>query len=208
MRNKKYEKGSKKVGSVTRLPGWILELKGKLDSGKGKGVCDEYIKSLNRKLVMMESDEALSAENSLFDARKEAALILTGFPEQKKTLAEMPVKQNGDSAEAIRANRRSAERKGTAKAGMKSALENLTAINEQIINVDTVLEERINKLRSNTREKNHRYMAGIRAGKLKDYEYDLTEVDDSAKEIYQSKHEKSDQKIRDVIYRKMEEDAA
>ena len=90
MKGTNYMKNPKKVGKVIRTPGFILRIQGKMDSKKGKGVCDEYIQSVVRKLASMEGDEVIQAENALHDVRKEAAVILAEFSEKKEDLSEIP----------------------------------------------------------------------------------------------------------------------
>ena len=209
MKNGKYASNSKRIKSVTRLPGWILRVKGRLDSKKGKGVCDEYIHHLSRRLVAMESEEAICAENGLFEDRKKAAAILAGFSEKEELLDREPdSKQAGNDVEAIRAGRRDAEKKEAARSGLRNAIENLTVINQQIINTDIVLDERINKMRSKAAEKIHAYVVGIRCGELGEYTCDLSEPEDSAREIYTEKHRELDGKIRMVILGRGKEDEA
>ncbi|MEY8428026.1 hypothetical protein AALA00_09990 [Lachnospiraceae bacterium 46-15] len=208
MRDGKYASNSKRTKSVTRLPGWILRIKGKLDSKKGKGVCDEYIHHLSKRLVVMESAEVIRAENGLFEDRKKAAAVLAGFSEQKELLDREPDgRQKGSDVEAIRANRKDAERKEAARSGLRDGIENLTVINEQIINTDTVLDERINKMRSKAAEKIHAYVVGIRCGELREYTCDLSAPEDSAREIYIAKHRELNEKIRMVIAGRGKEDA-
>ena len=152
MKGTNYMKNPKKVGKVIRTPGFILRIQGKMDSKKGKGVCDEYIQSVVRKLASMEGDEVIQAENALHDVRKEAAVILAEFSEKKEALSEIPENTGGKTVEEIRDNRRKSTRRKDAANRLKEAMNKLTTINEQIINTNTVLDERINKLRNNAAE--------------------------------------------------------
>lgn len=199
----KYTNNSKKMKSVTRLPGWILKIKGNVDSKKGKGVCDEYIRRLTKKQASLEADEVIAAENALHDVRKEAAVILTGFSEQKEAMMNIPENTTGNTPEVIRSNRRNNRRREEAISSLKSSIEKLTMINEQIINTNTVLDERLNKMRNNTAEKIHAYTVGIRCSNLPEYQFELSEMNDHAREIYLKKHEELDKRIRDVISNKM-----
>lgn len=201
-------KRSKRIKNVTRVPDWALRMKGKNDSRKGKGVCDEFIRQLNKKLIAMESNEVIDAETTLFEPRKEAAVILASLAEQKKVLTETSDNQKTGNAQSIRENRRDAKRRGAAKDSLKDALERLIVINERIINTDTVLDERINKMRSKAAEKIHVYVVGIRSGELNEYEWDMTCMDDSAREIYKAKHKELDERIRAAIALKMKEEVA
>ena len=189
----------RKVKSVTWMPIWALKLKGRWDSAHGEGVCDGYINCLNRKRAFLEGDEVIAVENELFHARKEAAVILSGLSEQKLQLLELPEQKAGDSVEVIRENRKNADRQGAARAKIKNSIENLTMIDETIIHVESVLDERIHMIRSNMREKVNAYMIGIRCGELKDYTEQASEFDDTSRELYKSKHEELDCKIREIV---------
>lgn len=208
MKGTNYMKNPKKVGKVIRTPGFILRIQGKMDSKKGKGVCDEYIQSVVRKLASMEGDEVIQAENALHDVRKEAAVILAEFSEKKEALSEIPENTGEKTVEIIRDNRRKSTRRRDAVNRMKEAMNKLTTINEQIINTNTVLDERINKLRNNAAEKLHAYIAGIRCGSLKDYTFELSDASDDARQIYLEKHEMLDKKIRDIVNRRFGEEEA
>lgn len=203
MGNVKYIKNSRKIKKVTHLPGWMLKIKGNVDSKKGKGVCDEYITRLTKKLAALESDEVIAAENALHEVRKEAAVILTGFSEQKNALINIPKNTAGETPEVIRSNRRNNRLREEAISSLNSSIKILTTIHEQIINTNTVLDERLNKMRNNTAEKIHAYMVGIRCINLPDYKVALSETNDQAREIYLKKHEELDKRIHDVISNKM-----
>ena len=49
-----------------------------------------------------------------------------------------------------------------------SGIVKLTAIHEEIINADTILDERINEMRNKAMEKIHAYITGIRCGQLRE----------------------------------------
>lgn len=161
-----YAMNRRKVKSVTWMPGFILKFKGRLDSRKGEGVCNEYICQLYKKLAAMEVTEAVASENLLFEVRKRAAVILTRFAEQERYL---------------------------------SGVVKLTAIHEEIVNTNTILDERINEMRSKAMEKIHAYIAGIRCGQLSDYRFEAGDISDSARTIYKIMHAQQDRKIREAI---------
>lgn len=208
MARRKYRAYSKRVKPVTRMPGWILRIKGRGDSRKGKGVCDEYICRQRRRLGVAESREVIRAENRLFSPRKEAAVLLARLSELTKAQADI-ISYNRDSrAETIRMNRRNAQRRAEASEEIREIVKKLTMINEMLINTDLILDEKINKLRSGLEEKLHAYAAGVRAGKLPDYEYEKGDGDDSAREIYRNRHDGLDGKIREIVHLYREEEAA
>lgn len=208
MVQKKYRADSKRVKPVTRMPGWILRIKGRRDSRKGKGVCDEYICRQRRRLGVAESREVIRAENRLFSSRKEAAVLLARLSELTKAQADI-ISYNRDSrAETIRVNRRNAQRRAAASEEIREIVKKLTMINEMLINTDLILDEKINKMRSGLEEKLHAYAAGVRAGKLPDYECVKGAEDDSAREIYRNRHDGLDGKIREVVHLYREEKVA
>lgn len=199
-----YTSDLKKIQPVTRVPGIFLRIKGKLDSRRGQGVCDAYIEKLRSKLSAIESREVTCAENELFDSRKEAAVILTNFSEKKRKLQEIPQETNGISIEEIRADRKNAKKREATKTDIHRALESLASINETIVNVDTILEERIYRARNHTDAKIRMYMEGVRSGKQKDY--CMTDpADDLAREAYYQKHQMLDEKIREMVQSVYEE---
>jgi hypothetical protein len=176
MSNTMYVMNRRKVRSVTRMPGFILKFKGRLDSRKGGGVCNGYICQLYKKLAALEVDEVIVVENLLFHTRKKAAVILTRFTEQERYL---------------------------------SGIVKLTAIHEEIINADTILDERINEMRNKAMEKIHAYITGIRCGQLREYTYEAEDISDNAREIYRKRHAQQNRKIREAVGVEMsEEDAA
>lgn len=204
----KYSAYSNKVRQVTRMPGVFLKIKGKLDSRKGAGVCDETIHRWERKLAALESKEAIQAENWLFGGRKEASVILVRLYELEKVQEEISDDISAGTVESIRLQRKNAAKKMAAVAEIHSSLQKLTAINEMIINTDLILDERINKMRRGLEEKRHAYLSGIRAGKLKDYHYESKNEDDTARELYHDRHKELDVKIAKAIKLNGEEDAA
>ena len=204
----KYSAYSNKVRQVTRMPGVFLKMKGKLDSRKGAGVCDETIHRWERKLAAVESKEASQAENWLFEGRKEASVILVRLSELEKVQAEISDDIGEGTVESIRLQRKNTARKTTAVAEIHNSLQKLTAINEMIINTDLILDERINKMRRGVEEKLHAYTSGVRALKLKDYHYESKIEYDTAREIYHNRHEELDTRIAKAIKLYGEEDVA
>ena len=204
----KYSAYSNKVRQVTRMPGAFLKIKGKMDSRKGAGVCDETIHRWERKLAALESKEAIQAENRLFKPRKEASVILVRLYELEKVQKEFPDNIRNGTVESIRLQRKNTAKKMAAVAEVLNILQKLTAINEMIINTDLILDERINKMRRGLEEKQYAYLSGIRAGKLKDYHYERKNEDDTARELYHNRHKELDVKIAKAIKLNGEEDVA
>ena len=206
MAKEKYGAYSGKVRQVTRIPGVLLKIKGSLDSIKGQCVCDENIHRWEKKLAVLEAKETIQAENRLFEVRKEASVILTRLSELVRGRTENTEYPNSDRVQSIRAERKNSTRRAATVSEIRKIVEKLTLINEMIINTDLVLDERIHKMRKGVEEKTYAYTAGIRAGKLKDYQYEKEEEDNSAKEIYSNRHEDLDRRIRTIVklYREKE----
>lgn len=198
MNNLKAFKKGKKIKSATKLPNFILKIKGKFDSRKGKTVPDAYIDKLKSKCESIENNEAIVAEEILFEDRKNGAVCISNISEVKAKLSSQSDTSSLSGAAAIRENRRkNAEMSGNA-AKINNCIQQLNGINEHIINIDTILDERITRLRKKSHEKINVYISGVRSGKLKDYECDF-EFSNDAQTIYRKKHEKGDELIRKAV---------
>ncbi len=194
--------------TVSRTPAWLMKLKGRIDSKKGKGVCDEYLGKLAKKEAALESLEVIDAENKLFTTRKQGAHALTTLRELNISLASIPEDDGNTSTAGIRASRNNAAARSSAKAEMKAALEALSQINEIIVNIETIMDERIARLRSQTSEMGHVYVSGVRAGELQDYSNPIDGYDDVARKIYHDQHDELDPRIRSIVNIGMKEDVA
>lgn len=192
----------KKIKQVTRMPNFLLHLKGRWDSRHGDGTCKSRITIFHKKMIFLESQEVIAAENALFPARKEAAIILAALQEQQKKISGNGTPDPGESpaitVDAIRRERRGIREREDAKMAWKDSVERLSVIHETIINVNTILDERINKIRSSASVKIHAYITGIRKGKLKDFDF-MAEEDDSARRIYEKKHQELDRQIAETV---------
>lgn len=183
---------------VTRMPDFLLKCKGKIDSKRGSTVPDAYIDRLKRKCEAIENKEAITAENLLSNDRKSAAVAIYNISEKRKYLDNKPEMKENTSAKAIRENRRRASQISSAESAIESGYTALLNAHQNIINIDTVLDERITKTRKKASAKINVYINGVRSGKLKDYAADFDFLDD-AYEIYQQKHSEDDEKIRQIV---------
>lgn len=183
---------------VTRMPNWLLKFKGKRDSKRGSTVADAYIDRLKRKCEAIENVEAITAEGILSDDRKRSAVAIYNISEKQKFLDNKPEMKENTSAKAIRENRRTAGQISSAKSSIEAGYATLFNVYQNIVNIDTVLDERITKNRKKALEKVNVYISGVRSGKLKDYNADFEFLDD-AYEIYKQKHSEDDEKIRKII---------
>lgn len=190
---------------VCRIPTWFLKLKGKIDSRKGKGVCDEFISKLLKKEAFLETNEIIDAETALSNTRKAGASAVIKLSENKMFINNAPDIEKGTSPQSIRANRTNNSQLNSVRGTAKATLDELSQINETIICIDTILEERIEKLRNHALEKCHVYISGVRASKMPDYENISVEFSDKALEIYHSKHAELDDKIHSIVSKSMKE---
>lgn len=193
----KFRKG-KGLKPVTRMPDCLLKFKGKLDSKRGSTVPDAYIDRLIRTCEAIENKEAITAEGILSNDRKHSAVAIYNISEKKKFLDNKPEMKENTSAKAIRDNRRRASQISSAESTIESGYATLFNVHQNIVNIDTVLDERITKIRKKVSAKINVYISGVRSGKLKDYSADFEFLDD-AYEIYKQKHSDDDEKIRTII---------
>ena len=183
-----------KTKSVTILPQFILKMKGKFDGNKGIGVVDATIDKLYKKEAAIEAAECIACEKCLYEPRKTAAKLLKVIENAEKRLTGMPVNIEGAGSDIVRSNRRNTSNKTTAIACISSGTENLCEINQDIVSCETILEERIKKLRNKTSAKIHSYISGVRTV-IQDYNSNCV-FDDSAMVIYNERHADLDNEIK------------
>ncbi len=203
--NKKMRKyASAKIKRVTLMPGWLLKFKGRWDSRKGDGVCDEFLKKLTKKAAAIEAMEAIKAESVLHGRRKLGGELLLVLSENREAAHNKPELEEVTSPKIARKNNQKMSAHINGKNIFKEARKQLSEINEDIIFVDTVLSEKTEKLHSQTIEKFHAYVSGVRAGKLPDYTV-KSGFDSKASDIYHAKHAELDTMIHNVVSDKMRE---
>ncbi|WP_294823318.1 hypothetical protein [uncultured Eubacterium sp.] len=198
MNNVDKFRNGKGLKPVTRMPNWLLKFKGKLDSKRGSTVADAYIDKLKRKCEAIENVEAITAEGILSDDRKRSSIAIYNIFEKQRFLDNKPEIKENTSAKTIRENRRTAGQISSAKSSIESGYTTLFNVYQNIVNIDTVLDERITKNRKKALEKVNVYISGVRSGKLKDYNADFEFLND-AYEIYKQKHSEDDERIRAII---------
>lgn len=198
MNNVTKFRNGKGLKPVTRMPNCFLKFKGKLDSKRGSTVADAYIDKLKRKCEAIENVEAITAEGLLSDDRKRSSVAIYSIFEKQKFLDNKPGMKDNTSAKSIRENRRTASQIRSAQSSIESGYTTLFNVYQNIVNIDTVLDERITKNRKKVLEKINVYISGVRSGKLKDYHADFEFLND-AYEIYKQKHSEDDERIRKII---------
>lgn len=198
MNNVDKFRNGKGLKPVTRMPNCLLKFKGKCDSKRGGTVADAYIDKLKRKCEAIENVEAITAEGILSNDRKRSSAAIYNISEKQKFLDNKPEIKENTSAKAIRENRRTAGQISFAKSSIESGYAILFNVYQNIVNIDTVLDERITKNRKKALEKVNVYISGVRSGKLKDYNANFEFLND-AYEIYKQKHSEDDERIRAII---------
>lgn len=198
MNNVDKFRNGKGLKPITRMPDCLLKFKGKRDSKRGSTIADAYIDKLKRKCEAIENVEAITAEGILSDDRKRSSAAIYNISEKQKFIDNKPVMKENTSAKAIRENRRTAGQISSAKSSIEAGYATLFNVYQNIVNIDTVLDERITKNRKKTLEKVNVYISGVRSGKLKDYNADFEFLND-AYEIYKQKHSEDNERIRAII---------
>ena len=199
MRETKYLKNNNKIKPVTAMPGWMLKVKGWIDSYLGESVCDKYVEGLHKKMACQAGNEDIAAENDLFLLRKEAAFLILEFREQEKRMSAIPSAKAGDSTEVVRENRRNNAAFQTARTDMQELVRKMTELDETISHIETVRNIRISKMQSYKEEKIAAYVAGVRCGALKQYEPAISAYDDSARHVYREKHEALEEQMKFIL---------
>ncbi len=202
MKNKylKHDIG-KKIGSVTRMPAFLLGIQGFLDSCKGeKSIPDARIEGMKNKCMAIEKREALMIESRYEPVRKEGTRALSAFLGNKEDANDASATKNDGSPYAIRSNARNEARIAGKRAEAEQAKIKLFEVKESLVHADTVLSERIRRTREKAlNTKISAYIKGVRKGKIPDYNPDLKLTDD-AYNIYIEKHKQGD----DAIFKAVE----
>ena len=198
MNNSTKFKSGEKISAVTKMPNFLLKIKGKFDSRKGSSVPVAYIDKLKRRCESIENMEVITVENILVDDRKNAAVAIYNIAESQKELDNKPGKIDGSSPKAIRENRRRANQISSTKSSIKSGHTTLINAFQNIVSTETILNERITNIRKKTSEKINVYVSGVRSWKLKEYSPDFNFLND-AFETYKKSHFEDDKVIRNTI---------
>lgn len=161
---------------TTYLPGFILRIKGKLDSRKGEGAVNAFKERLIRRVYVLENKEYILAEQLLKDDRKEAAkaLFTLGYID--------PIK--GDESKVAQ------QRNMTIGSARAQATTKVIEAHEAISNIHSVFEERSQKIRNYNDTKLQQYFSGVTLDMDFSYEYN-----DEAKERYLRHHKVCDEAI-------------
>lgn len=187
-----------RTGSPTYMPSIFLRAKGESDAKKGASISDAAIIKLYEKEAAIEAVECLRCERHLSDTRQTAAKLLNSLERDEIKLKTIPDDMSGSSPEVIRFNRRNSENKSAATASIIKTINTLSELNQRIITVETLMYERIKKIRAKTNSKIHLYIEGARRA-LPDYNLPRKEFDDSATTLYRQRHDVLDRAIKDAV---------
>ena len=160
----------KRIKRITLMPGFLLKIKGKLDSGKGETIPNAYIhKNLNIKVtdneVSLIHDNNMIAKTMLEKERKAAASAITNIAQKKRKLCGIPgeVSEDSDSPFVVRENNRNKKAKQEILADINHCYEELSIIQEQLIGGQTVLDERVEKTRNLGMRSVNKYIEGVQS---------------------------------------------
>lgn len=190
-------RNGKGIRKVSRTPAFILKLMGRFHAKRDIAVAEAFLKKYRDKCVTLENQEVLAAEQLLFDARTEAASILTALKFHNSALKGIPAPKEEKEAADIRINGRNNGKRSTLSSAISSSYDRLIKLNEMITDIDTCLEERILKTRHLCSEKTDAYILGVRYVD-EDFSYD-EEYSDIAIERYNSKHDATDTAIANAL---------
>lgn len=191
-----FRKG-KGIHKALKTPMFILKIKGKRDAKKGTNIAETYINKVKAKCRACENREVLTAEEILYDSRREAAVLMSSMCQDKDILGTIPNARTETSPLDVRVNRRNASQRMNTISMIKGNFERLVQINELIIDINTCLEQRILKTRHLCTERLNAYILGVREVHL---EFDNNiDYDNSASDMYEVKHKACDEAIKNTV---------
>lgn len=168
MKNKQFSINGGRY-KTTRLPGFLLRWKGRLDSRRGEGAVRAHVERMLHRVDVLESQEYLLAEQALKQDRKAAAQALY-------VLGSMTAAEGGDSKVELQQIRSILNARAQATATVIDA-------NETINNVHSIFAQRCLRIRSYNDTKLQQYFGGVTIGYDRDYTYS-----DDAKTRYMKHH--------------------
>jgi len=192
----KFRKG-KGIHKPLKTPMFVLTIKGKRDAKKGEHIAEAYINKVRAKCQSLENQEVLTAEEILYNSRREAAVLMSSMCQDKDILGNIPNARTEASPLDVRANRRNAAQRANTVSIIKNNFEKLIQINELITDIDTCLEERIMQTRQLCTERLNAYILGVREVHIEFV--NNIEYDNSASNVYEAKHKACDEAIRNTV---------
>ena len=210
MKSSKVEqfKMGKGIKRVTHMPGFFLRIKGKIDSKKPESAAVSFCEKLFNRCQAIENKETIAAEEILHSVRKQASQILASMNGNQMFLKSIPEAQEELSPIEIRANIRNREAKNNTSLELNNQLKAICEINEVIVNINSTLEQRVEKTRNHCLEKINIYIIGLRSGGHKDFTF-VPSFEGKAMTAYNEKHKACDTAINTMaqnVYSRVEED--
>ena len=163
---------------TTVLPGFILRIKGRIDSRKGANAVETFIRRMIHKVYVLENQEYMFADKCLKVDRNEAANALS-------VLGEKSVETPPDSKVAQQHHKNIAAKRSQASARIIDAYEHLCHIH-------ALVEEHCMRIRNYNDAKLQQYFSGVTVDFNKDYAYS-----DEAKDRYLDHHKACDTAVRE-----------
>ena len=192
---------NKKTLQVTRTPDFVLKLKGRFD-GKTEGVAETFIEKLLKRESAIETDEVITAEDYLKDIRKKAHISIKAIEKARNELSLLPKPNNSTDMTEIRETRKAEAKRASYQGTISENLFFLTEYAEDLITVETILAERIQKSRNLTLSKIQAYLIGVLKADS-EFEHEIS-FSDNAYEIYKTKHFALDKAIDDIVNKEVQ----
>ena len=156
---------NQKVKTVTRIPDFLLRLKGKIDAFCGETVVDANVARYYDRLYAIEHEEAAYTEFKLRKVRMKAANCISAINAGKADIASLPsaVEEKHDSD--VRANLRNRNAASRIASSISVSRNEIIEAQELIISAKVILEQRIGTIRDLAEAKIHAYVTGVRSNK-------------------------------------------
>lgn len=205
MTEHKFLKG--KPRPMCLMGAFFYKMCGKFASRKGESACKAACDKITSRLNAVCAQECIYAEKLLQTTRSRASEALSTL----RFSAEPEVHEASSSAGAaeIRAIRRMNAASAQTANSIAVARNGIICSCEYITSIDTVLEERIEKLRRRVYAKLHAYASGVRSGLFRHpgiADFEIVETACPALGIYHANHHQLDSKIRHFAYNEKEVD--
>ena len=200
MTGNNYIDEKKKAPSVSWMPGWLLAMKGFIDSEFGEQVCNTYLEKLHTKMCVFAEREDRIVEGAMIKLRAEAKELIDEIIENRKALLKIPAIKEGDSIEIARENAGNLENANDMEQKLRDNFRRLTVIPEEMMHIETYRNMYIHhSLRISRDLKMKSYVKGVQTGKCPNFKCPDLVYDDSGRRIYQDEHDALKRKIEELL---------
>lgn len=195
----------KRRRSITRLPDWLVRIKGWFYARRGKGACDAEIDRLRQRCFTVEHSMCSELEGAIIQLHVDSSL----FQLKAAGKAEKPASPPDDASPIdLRAANSAKARYEAEINASKSAKESIIKIHEELISAEHCFYQDVEQLRNYTTAKIDAFITGIRTRKkaeLSDYRMnDDVAFDGTAYSDYRKVHEAND-RAREAFLEKLKE---